>query len=90
MKYNKEISCNCFKWGREGAEGERWGNLTNVHYYYTIWIVTMIPPPTVNISSFLKNNLKKNLLTNRKKKTKNKTLGLDRFPVEFYQTVKEH
>jgi hypothetical protein len=24
MKYNKQTSCNSFKWGREGVEGERW------------------------------------------------------------------
>jgi hypothetical protein len=29
MKRNKETSCNCFKWGREGFEGERrWGQCT--------------------------------------------------------------
>jgi hypothetical protein len=31
MKYNKETSCNCFKWGEKGVEGERrWGDLSNV------------------------------------------------------------
>jgi hypothetical protein len=26
VKQNKETSCNCFNWGREGVEGERkWG-----------------------------------------------------------------
>jgi hypothetical protein len=34
MKQNKEISCNCFKWGQERS---RWGemmgvDLTNGHY----------------------------------------------------------
>jgi hypothetical protein len=24
MKHNKETSCNCFKWGGEGVEEERW------------------------------------------------------------------
>jgi hypothetical protein len=24
MKWNKETSCNCFKWGGKGVEGERW------------------------------------------------------------------
>jgi hypothetical protein len=23
MKENKETSCNCFKWGREGVEGTK-------------------------------------------------------------------
>jgi hypothetical protein len=31
MKQNKETSCSCFNWGKEGVEGQkRWNDLTNV------------------------------------------------------------
>jgi hypothetical protein len=33
MKYNKETSCNCFKWGGRGLRGPEDGcYLTNVQY----------------------------------------------------------
>jgi hypothetical protein len=33
MKQNKETYCNCFKWGSEGSEAERWwGQYNNVQH----------------------------------------------------------
>jgi hypothetical protein len=47
---NKEISCNCFKWGKERVEGEReWWCLAKYNVSL-IGIVTMNPPHIVNIS----------------------------------------
>jgi hypothetical protein len=39
VKWNKETSCNCFKWGREGVKGERRWDIINL-----IGIVIMNPP----------------------------------------------
>jgi hypothetical protein len=49
MKWNKETSCNCFKWGGEGVVGEKgWDDLTKVHHKPNRKCHYESPPPPHN------------------------------------------
>jgi hypothetical protein len=42
--WNKETSCNCFKWGREGVGGRDEGAMCLMYNLSLIGIGTMTPP----------------------------------------------
>jgi hypothetical protein len=51
MKWNKDSSCNCFKWVRERVKGERgWGDVINAQCKLNRNFHYESPPCIMNIS----------------------------------------
>jgi hypothetical protein len=55
MKDNKETSCNCFKWGKEGAEGRDDGVIKPMYNISLLGIINVNPPRENKLKNLKRN-----------------------------------